>query len=368
MNTCNSSDPVFVIGSYRSGTSVLTWCLGQNPNILALEETNWIAYLSVYMDNLYRLGSVNKDRSNLSSIGTTVQEFNSYFGRCINNFVQENLKKYLDASKKRALERPELISDHYHLARSQNDPKERWVDGTPENSHFVYGLNKLFPGAKFIHLLRHPDDVAVSLQNFASIGGKNYSEEDAYRTWLRLVRASLEAESALGSDKVLRIHYADLVEKPEEVIRECLQFIGENFSGLCLAPLKKRINSSGRASDDFTDPATKGKPYINEAHELYKKLITEKPLFSVGDDALYSIFEDKFLRFAKQFRLEEVDKLAAWGCNLDKELNQCHARILELQREVEELGSWGKSLDAAIFEKEKHILNLQNEIDRRQCR
>ena len=31
--------PVFIIGSPRSGTSILTWALGQHPNLYPLEET-----------------------------------------------------------------------------------------------------------------------------------------------------------------------------------------------------------------------------------------------------------------------------------------------------------------------------------------
>lgn len=38
--------PIFVIGAYRSGTSVLTWSLGQHPDIWPIEETGWLAMLA----------------------------------------------------------------------------------------------------------------------------------------------------------------------------------------------------------------------------------------------------------------------------------------------------------------------------------
>src|SRR5258707_13348198 len=34
--------PILIVGAPRSGTSILAWCLGQHPNILPQEESNWL--------------------------------------------------------------------------------------------------------------------------------------------------------------------------------------------------------------------------------------------------------------------------------------------------------------------------------------
>ncbi|QWV92463.1 sulfotransferase [Geomonas oryzisoli] len=351
--------PVFVIGSYRSGTSVLTWCLGQHPQILALEETNWIAYLSVYLDTLFLLGTVNADHSNISSIGVTEDEFCEFFGQGVNNFISNYLDRYLEAAKARSDQDPRLKSALYNLAHGRGQTKDRWVDGTPENSHFVYGLNRLYPGAKFIHILRTPHDVAKSLQNFSKAGGRDYSEEEAYRTWMRLVNASAEAEAALGPDKVTRVLYSDLVDRPKEVIAHCLDFIGLPFDETCLLPLHKKINSSG-------DTTISSKPdfertYIAEASRLYQDLLQLQPRKTV-DPERHMAMKDKFLEFAKQFRLEEIDRLSRWGQELDAEIREKDCRILDLQKEVEELGTWGRSLDATIAEMEDEIATLRSQL------
>jgi len=78
-------EPIFVIGSYRSGTSILTWSLGQHSNIFPLEETNWIYKLGVYLDSLYHLGTANGEFSNLSSMGITRTKFYESFGKHVHS-------------------------------------------------------------------------------------------------------------------------------------------------------------------------------------------------------------------------------------------------------------------------------------------
>jgi hypothetical protein len=82
------------------------------------------------------------------------------------------------------------------------------VDGTPENSHFVYCLNLMFPKAKFFFLIRNPIEVANSLMNFSTAGGRtgNYEEEDAYNQWYDLTESCYFSLKAFGTDKVFQWH------------------------------------------------------------------------------------------------------------------------------------------------------------------
>ena len=48
--------PIFVVGSPRSGTSVLTWCLGQHPNIFPVPESNWTGEFALGVAKSYQIG------------------------------------------------------------------------------------------------------------------------------------------------------------------------------------------------------------------------------------------------------------------------------------------------------------------------
>jgi hypothetical protein len=95
--------------------------------------------------------------------------------------------------------------------------------------------------------------------NFHRVAGTQLvgTEEEAYKYWLRTVRACARAEQAFGPAVVYRFPYSDLIERPEAAMRALLEFLGEPYDARCVGPLQQRINSSN-VPEDFVaeDPAT----------------------------------------------------------------------------------------------------------------
>lgn len=239
-----TNKPVFVVGSPRSGTSILTWCLGQHPNMLPVPESNWIGQFAINVAISYEIGSARGDRSLLSGMDIGREEFFANFGRSVNHLVLSHRK---DLDRKRKMTHPSA------------EPKTRWVDQTPEYSLHICGLRKLFPEARFVHILRDVTSVVRSMLNFHRLSGIQLvaSEQEAYDYWLRTVRSCVDAEQAYGPCVVHRIRYSDLINSPESVMRSLFQFLGEPYATACLNPLQKRINSSNVPPDFHPEnPAT----------------------------------------------------------------------------------------------------------------
>jgi hypothetical protein len=59
--------PVFIVSSGRSGSTILTWCLGQHPNILPQEESNWLGLFTIDAATGYQRGSARGERGQLSA-------------------------------------------------------------------------------------------------------------------------------------------------------------------------------------------------------------------------------------------------------------------------------------------------------------
>ena len=246
----------------------------------------------------YEIGAARGIFSILSAMGISRDEFFSHIGRSINSLV---LKHRGDLDRKRLIiavqrllkeqgpylgevtgefdaatsaatrkygiaDESDLLSselvDSLRTPASDSEYKTRWVDQTPEYSFHICGLRKLFPSALFIHIVRDAGSVVRSMLNFHRIAGTHVvpNEEEAYKYWLRTVRACLKAEEAYGPHVVYRLRYSALVKNPESSLRSLLDFLGEPYSAKCLEPLSERINSSNvppdfKSDDPATDPA-----------------------------------------------------------------------------------------------------------------
>ena len=286
--------PIFIVGSGRCGTSILTWCIGQHPNILPQEESNWLGPFAIDAAAAYQRGSARGKRGQLSANFIEREEFLARFGETIDQLILSHRRQF--ESRQAGCTVP-----HFKVSRSSNEPKSRWVDGTPENSFYICGLRKLFPEAQFVHLVRDVTDVVRSLLNFFPDGGHRLvkNEQAAYEYWFRRVNCCVRAEQAYGPDVVYRLRYSDFIERSESAMRSLLGFLGEPYCSQCLEPLAQRVNTS-KVPGDFnechsaTDPAV-----VQRARKLSDEL-QRLPQASQPSSAASEEIEDAFKERVKQ--------------------------------------------------------------------
>lgn len=168
------------------------------------------------------------------------------------------------------------------LLRLHCEGGRRFVEKTPRIVFIGDFLARTFPNAKFVHIVRDGRDVAVSWAEKPwlrrdSAGSGRYEAggypcgpyphfwvepdrvrafcetTDAHRCawgWRRHVEAGLDLESALGPGRVLRVRYESLAKDPEEESRRIAAFLGgltpEDLDGLLNATRRVRSGSIGR--------------------------------------------------------------------------------------------------------------------------
>jgi len=182
--------PVFVVGSMRSGSTLLRLILDSHPNIAIGAETGFMAGLRAAKDIPgWKFGKGWYER-----LGWTETEFD------------ERLRGFYAGLFQR-------------FAEEQGKP--RWGEKTPFHTDHVAEMARIFPDAAIVGLVRHPGAVASSLR-----AKFHYGFAEALGYWtdtnLRLVRAGSE----LG-DRFALVRYEDLVLEGEPVLRELLEWLGE---------------------------------------------------------------------------------------------------------------------------------------------
>ena len=231
MNSKYQNEPFFIIGSGRSGTTMLRLMLNDHPRIRIPRET---AFLPELMARLPLNSPLSEDDKRLAfDLISNHRKWESWA------VTPENLENTISSLKQPLL--CQLIDAIYHNC-SNPDSKPRWGDKTIVCTQEVERVHQVFPNAKFIHLVRDARDVCISfrqayLREPESDAWKKNGQyiSNAASHWCKQVEAAAESGTKLGSDLYLEIRYEELVLKTEETLKGVCAFIEEEYDSRMLS-------------------------------------------------------------------------------------------------------------------------------------
>jgi hypothetical protein len=196
----------FIIGVYRSGTTLLRYVLDSHSRITVPPESNFLVSLA-------ELYTSEWNRKGLRAVGLDDDE------------LMCRLRVFVDG-----------IYDAYAVAKG----KSRWFDKTPSYVEILEFLDRLFgEGVQYLMLYRHGLDVADSLVKTTKAGtvfaGAAARYEEEYRAspriaytkyWVELCEKMLSFEAA-HPEQCFRLRYEDYTSEPSGKLKPLFDFIGE---------------------------------------------------------------------------------------------------------------------------------------------
>jgi hypothetical protein len=221
---CGSSrelqPPFFIIGSGRSGTTVLRSMLVAGGEVAVPPESfvlpEVIALYKVYgflpWEQVVKLviGSFEAHPLYASDWGIDLAPVHREAAALAP--ARRNLATIID-----------LI--YRHFMREKEGKELRWGDKTPYNAVALPEILEVFPNAQFLHILRDGRD-CVSSGLDARI---RRDIESAASRWLRDVAACRAFGEALDSARFLEIRYENLVHEPEATLATVCRFLGIRY-------------------------------------------------------------------------------------------------------------------------------------------
>lgn len=215
-------NPIFIGGCPRSGTTMLGAMLGAHDECLATPESEFKTDL---------MGAL--ERGTVPVKARAIRAFLNNSWRFRLWGIEPPEVELVDSSAGGAVARCCWSAAARYGSFQGLGSAKRWVDHTPSNIRWARTLLAVFPGARFLHMVR--DGRAV----MASVLPLDWGPSDplsAARWWLSELSMGLLAETGLPSDRIKRVSYEDLVSKPEETLRWISEFLEMPFQRSTLKP------------------------------------------------------------------------------------------------------------------------------------
>ena len=108
------------------------------------------------------------------------------------------------------------VVDAVYSAYAEPRGANRWGDKTPRYVLDIPLFDRLFPGSRFVHIVRDGRDVAMSLRSVRF--GPN-DPMSAAGFWARRVHAGRRDGAGLGPQRYAEVRYEALVDDPERELR-----------------------------------------------------------------------------------------------------------------------------------------------------
>ncbi len=191
-----AATPIFVIGSPRSGTTLLRLLLDSHPAISCGEETHFLRHLETI---------VGRDWPLVETYGLDRDWWLTRIRSLYAEFQAEVLERA---------------------------GKARWAEKDPTYTLHLSFIDELFPDALYVHLVRDGHDVVAS---FRDRWGYVSAARAARSEWARYVEAARDLGARLPPQRFLELRYESLVADPEPEARRLFTFLGEAWDPGVLA-------------------------------------------------------------------------------------------------------------------------------------
>jgi Sulfotransferase family len=257
-----SFDPIFIIGTERSGSNLLRLILNAHSEIAVPHPPHVMSYF----------GPLEKYYGDLSC--------ESNFRRLIRDVIT-HLRSHIhpweveidEDTLVRAASPRDLFGIYAALYEQfmKATGKRYWGCKSTFMIHYVKRILASYPEAKLIWLIRDPRDVALSSQ--VSVFNPYHPYYTA-RLWAKQQELGLQLEATCRPANLLRVHYEALISNPQETVERICRFIGVPFEQTMLRFFETReARTSASLAQDWRNTAV---PILsNNANKFLSRMPAE---------------------------------------------------------------------------------------------
>jgi len=256
--TPDTASPVFIIGTPRSGTTLVARMLGRHSRLFFPGETH-------FFDDVYsragRLGDL-RDSSVRLEIARRLHDLYERFyepddQRRVSGLYPsaQDLAAALEGCTDYG-----MIFDRFMSLQMQAEGKVRWGNNAPRDLFSVREIRRFFPGARLIICVR---DIRAFLYSYKGkwkvTGGTHmarlkrlYHPVVTSYLWKSSMQQLALIEGLVPPTDRILVRYEDLVTEPERTVKKVCATIGEEYEPDMLAVEGHNSSTAGEATGIFS--------------------------------------------------------------------------------------------------------------------
>jgi hypothetical protein len=220
--------PIFIIGSERSGTTLVLAILACHPRV-AVPEVTW--YYPRFRPYLHTYGDLGAEQN----FNTLAHEMAYALRVPFWRMPDANPATFGNEIAARAAEIDRSFAGVFaamfeRYAKHVNKP--RWGEKTPGNVFYVDRILEDFPNAQFIYIYRDCRDASAEFID-SQFGPTNaYTAAEMWRDGQQAVKPFRES---LGADQWFNLKYEEFVRHPVDHLEAMCAFLGEDYDDALMA-------------------------------------------------------------------------------------------------------------------------------------
>lgn len=210
-------DPIFIIGTERSGTNLLRLILNSHSNIT-------IPHPPHILKNFFRLQPLYSDLTKDANFKTFIQDVVKMVE--LHPYPWE-IKIDKDRIFNRAEER-NLINVFFAIydLYLESTHKKRWGCKSTFMIYHIALIMHYRPNSKFIYMVRDGRDVAVSAKKTIF---NHYNVYYTAQLWKKEQQIGIYWLNKLSKDSIFLMKYEELLDSPQDTVRSLCSFLNESY-------------------------------------------------------------------------------------------------------------------------------------------
>jgi hypothetical protein len=245
----------FVVGTGRSGTTLVRMMLDAHPQLAVPPETHFVSAV------VKRSGRLRFNAKVAVQTIVMHQRWNDF------GLSPDDLLARFEAIE--PFNTTDALRSFYGLYAEHHD-KSRWGDKTPRYLDEMRRIQEVLPEVRFIHVIRDGRDVSLS---FMRVGWGHATLGAGARMWRDRIHNARRVASSI--DHYMEVRYEDLILDIEPTLRRVAEFIELPWDDAMLAYHER----AGERLQEIAGalPATKSRPSREAGERMAAHVMTTKP-------------------------------------------------------------------------------------------